>query len=236
MGWNFGYCRSEIGKFPESKGTHTIDGYRKGGPCDFSDSEHYCSADGCRRQSYSEGATGIDLGNEALFDLADIDDPSLGAVFRTSGKIVIVGLCVILFLFMLQISSAVDQIQSENWEKVSGTVTNAEWDYESNLDADATTAVVTVAYIYLGENYSTSTYSFVTTDWGEDPEHWLAIESIDIYVNPDNPSEAVYLAGWTGIMEEAVEGFSFIGLILGLYLVIVVPAWIIYAKVRRDKD
>ena len=25
--------------------THTIDGYRKGGPCDFSDSEHYCSAD-----------------------------------------------------------------------------------------------------------------------------------------------------------------------------------------------
>lgn len=216
--------------------THTIDGYRKGGPCDFSDSEHYCSADGCRRQSYSEGATGIDMGNEALFDLADIDDPSLGAVFRTSGKIVIVGLCVILFLFMLQISSAVDQIQSENWEKVSGTVTNAEWDYESNLDADATTAVVTVAYIYLGENYSTSTYSFVTTDWGEDPEHWLAIESIDIYVNPDNPSEAVYLAGWTGIMEEAVEGFSFIGLILGLYLVIVVPAWIIYAKVRRDKD
>ncbi len=176
------------------------------------------------------------MGNEALFDLADIDDPSLGAVFRTSGKIVIVGLCVILFLFMLQISSAVDQIQSENWEKVSGTVTNAEWDYESNLDADATTAVVTVAYIYLGENYSTSTYSFVTTDWGEDPEHWLAIESIDIYVNPDNPSEAVYLAGWTGIMEEAVEGFSFIGLILGLYLVIVVPAWIIYAKVRRDKD
>lgn len=176
------------------------------------------------------------MGNEALFDLTDIDDPSLGAVFRTSGKIVIVGLCVILFLFMLQISSAVDQIQSENWEKVSGTVTNAEWDYESNLDADATTAVVTVAYIYLGENYSTSTYSFVTTDWGEDPEHWLAIESIDIYVNPDNPSEAVYLAGWTGIMEEAVEGFSFIGLILGLYLVIVVPAWIIYAKVRRDKD
>ena len=220
----------------ESKGTHTIDGYRKGGPCDFSDSEHYCSADGCRRQSYSEGATGIDMGNEALFDLTDIDDPSLWAVFRTSGKIVIVGLCVILFLFMLQISSAVDQIQSENWEKVSGTVTNAEWDYESNLDADATTAVVTVAYIYLGENYSTSTYSFVTTDWGEDPEHWLAIESIDIYVNPDNPSEAVYLAGWTGIMEEAVEGFSFIGLILGLYLVIVVPAWIIYAKVRRDKD
>ena len=176
------------------------------------------------------------MGNEGLFDLTDIDDPSLGAVFRTSGKIVIVGLCVILFLFMLQISSTVDQIQSENWEKVSGTVTNAEWDYESNLDADATTAVVTVAYIYLGENYSTSTYSFVTTDWGEDPEHWLAIESIDIYVNPDNPSEAVYLAGWTGIMEEAVEGFSFIGLILGLYLVIVVPAWIIYAKVRRDKD
>lgn len=223
-------------QWAEIDATHTIDGYRKGGPCDFSDSEHYCSADGCRRQSYSEGATGIDMGNEALFDLADIDDPSLGAVFRTSGKIVIVGLCVILFLFMLQISSAVDQIQSENWEKVSGTVTNAEWDYESNLDADATTAVVTVAYIYLGENYSTSTYSFVTTDWGEDPEHWLAIESIDIYVNPDNPSEAVYLAGWTGIMEEAVEGFSFIGLILGLYLVIVVPAWIIYAKVRRDKD
>ena len=176
------------------------------------------------------------MGKEGLLDLTDIDDPSLGAVFRTSGKILIVGFCVILFLFMLQISPALDQIQTGNWEKASGTVTNAEWDYESNLDADAETTVVTVAYTYLGENYSTSTYSFVSTDWGEDPEHWLAIESIDIYVNPDNPSEAVYLAGWTGIMEEAMEGFSFIGLILGLYLVIVVPAWIIYAKVRRDKD
>ena len=176
------------------------------------------------------------MGKEGLLDLTDIDDPSLGAVFRTSGKILIVGFCVILFLFMLQISPALDQIQTGNWEKASGTVTNAEWDYESNLDADAETTVVTVAYTYLGENYSTSTYSFVSTDWGEEPEYWLAIESIDIYVNPDNPSEAVYLAGWTGIMEEAMEGFSFIGLILGLYLVIVVPAWIIYAKVRRDKD
>ena len=176
------------------------------------------------------------MGEEGLLDLTDIDDPSLGAVFRTSGKILIVGFCVILFLFMLQISPALDQIQTGNWEKASGTVTNAEWDYESNLDADAETTVVTVAYTYLGENYSTSTYSFVSTDWGEDPEHWLAIESIDIYVNPDNPSEAVYLAGWTGIMEEAMEGFFFIGLILGLYLVIVVPAWIIYATFRRYKD
>ena len=176
------------------------------------------------------------MGKEGLLDLTDIDDPSLGAVFRTSGKILIVGFCVILFLFMLQISPALDQIQTGNWEKASGTVRNAEWDYESNLDADAETTVVTVAYTYLGENYSTSTYSFVSTDWGEEPEYWLSIESIDIYVNPDNPSEAVYLAGWTGIMEEAMEGFSFIGLILGLYLVIVVPAWIIYATFRRYKD
>ena len=178
------------------------------------------------------------MGNEGLFDLTDIDDPSLGAVFKTSRNIVIVGLCVILFLLTFQIFSIVDQIQTRNWEKVSGTVTNAEWDWDTgSADGDSDPPiVVTVAYTYLGENYSTSTYSFVSTDWGEDPEHWLAIESIDIYVNPDNPSEAVYLAGWTGIMEEAMEGFFFIGLILGLYLVIVVPAWIIYAKVQRDKD
>ncbi len=178
------------------------------------------------------------MGNEGLFDLTDIDDPSLGAVFKTSRNIVIVGLCVILFLLTLQIFSIVDQIQTRNWEKVSGTVVNAEWDWDAGgncADCDPP-IVVTVAYTYLGENYSTSTYSFVSTDWGEDPEHWLAIESIDIYVNQDNPSEAVYLAGWTGIMEEVMEGFFFIGLILGLYLVIVVPAWIIYAKVRRHKD
>ncbi|MGB2285369.1 MAG: hypothetical protein ACPH8S_00720, partial [Poseidonia sp.] len=66
-------------------------------------------------------------------------------------------------------------------------------------------------------------------------EHWRAIESVDIYVNPDNPSEAVYMAGWAVIMDEVATGLSFLGLILGLYLVIVVPAWIIYAKVRRDK-
>ena len=175
--------------------------------------------------------------NEVLSDFSDkIGDPSLEAISKTLRNIVIVGLCVILFLMALQIFSIVDQIQTRNWEKVSGTVENAERDYDSSTDGDSAPTVVTVAYTYLGENYSTSTYSFVSTDWGEDPEHWLAIESIDIYVNPDNPSEAVYLAGWTGIMEEAMEGFFFIGLILGLYLVIVVPAWIIYAKVRRDKD
>ena len=177
--------------------------------------------------------------NELLDELFDdrIDEPSLGAVFKTSRNIVIVGLCVILFLLAIQIFSIVDQIQTGNWEKASGTVTNAEWNYDAGREegSDPPT-VVTVAYTYLDENYTTSTYSFVSSGWGEDPEHWLDIESVDIYVNPDNPSEAVYLAGWTVIMEEVMEGFFFIGLILGLYLVIVVPAWIIYAKVRRDKD
>ena len=178
------------------------------------------------------------MGKEGLLDLTDIDDPSLGAVFRTSGKILIVGFCVILFLFMLQISPALDQIQTGNWEKASGTVTNAEWDWDTGSadgDSDPPT-VVTVAYTYLGENYTTTTYSFVSSGWGEDPEHWRAIESIDIYVNPDNPSEAVYVAGWEVIIEEVMAGFFFLGLILGLYLIIVVPAWVIYAKVRRHKD
>ena len=175
--------------------------------------------------------------NELLDELFDdrIDDPSLGAVFKTSRNIVIVGLCVILFLLAIQIFSIVDQIQTGNWEKASGTVTNAEWNYDANLDGDSDPpTVVTVAYTYLGENYTTSTHSFVSSGWGEDPEHWRAIESVDIYVNPDNPSEAVYMAGWAVIMDEVASGLSFLGLILGLYLVIVVPVWIIYAKVRRD--
>ena len=177
--------------------------------------------------------------NELLDELFDdrIDNPSLGAVFKTSRNIVIVGLCVILFLMAISIFAIVDQIQTRNWEKVSGTVVNAEWDYDSNLDGDSSPpTVVTVAYTYLGENYTTTTYSFVSSGWGEDPEHWRAIESIDIYVDPDNPSEAVYVAGWEVIIEEAMAGFFFIGLILGLYLIIVVPAWVIYAKVRRHKD
>ena len=182
------------------------------------------------------GDAGIDMVNEGLFDLTDIDDPSLGAVFKTSRKIMIVGLCVILFLMVLQTFAIVDQIQTRNWDKSSGTVTNAELDYDSNLDGDSSSTIVTVAYTYSGENYTTTTYSFVSSDWGEDPEHWRAIESIDIYVDPDNPSEAVYVAGWEVIIEEAMAGFFFIGLILGLYLIIVVPAWVIYAKVRRHND
>jgi len=175
--------------------------------------------------------------NEGLSDFSDkIGDPSLEAISKTLRNIVIVGLCVILFLMALQIFSIVDQIQTRNWEKVSGTVENAERDYDSSTDGDSAPTVVTVAYTYLGENYSTSTYSFVSIDWGEDPEHWLSIESIDIYVNPDNPSEAVYLAGWAGVMEEVMDGLELTGWVLGLYLVIVVPAWIIYAKVRQDKD
>jgi hypothetical protein len=180
------------------------------------------------------GDTGIDMVNE-LFD-DRIDDPSLGAVLKTSRNIVIVGICVILFLLALQTFAIVDQIQTRNWDKSSGTVMNAEWDYDSNIDGDSSPpTVVTVAYTYLGENYTTTTYSFVSSGWGEDPEHWLAIESVDIYVNPDNPSEAVYMAGLAVIMEEVMEALFFLGLILGLYLVIGVPAWIIYAKVRQDK-
>ena len=176
--------------------------------------------------------------NEGRFDFSnEIGDPSLEAIIKTSRNIVIVGLCVILFLMAISIFAIVDQIQTRNWEKVSGTVVNAEWDYDSNLDGDSSPpTVVTVAYTYLGENYTTTTYSFVSSGWGEDPEHWRAIESIDIYVNPDNPSEAVYVAGWEVIIEEAMAGFFFFGLILGLYLIIVVPAWVIYAKVRRHKD
>ena len=52
------------------------------------------------------GDTGINMVNE-LFD-DRIDDPSLGAVFKTSRNIVIVGCCVILFLLALQIFSIVD--------------------------------------------------------------------------------------------------------------------------------
>ena len=176
--------------------------------------------------------------NEGRFDFSnEIGDPSLEAIIKTSRNIVIVGLCVILFLMAISIFAIVDQIQTRNWEKVSGTVVNAEWDYDSNLDGDSPPpTVVTVAYTYLGENYTTTTYSFVSSGWGENPEHWRAIESIDIYVDPDNPSEAVYVAGWEVIIEEAMAGFFFIGLILGLYLIIVVPAWVIYAKVRRHKD
>ena len=176
--------------------------------------------------------------NEPLSDFSnEIGDPSLEAIIKTSRNIVVVGLCVILFLMAISIFAIVDQIQTRNWEKVSGTVVNAEWDYDSDLDGEGDPpTVVTVAYTYLGENYTTNTYSFVSSDWGEGPEHWRAIESIDIYVNPDNPSEAVYVAGWEVIIEEAMAGFFFIGLILGLYLIIVVPAWVIYAKVRRHKD
>ena len=59
------------------------------------------------------------MGNEGLFDLTDIDDPSLGAVFRTSGKIVIVGLCVILFLMALQIFAIVELIIARDFLSVS---------------------------------------------------------------------------------------------------------------------
>ena len=177
------------------------------------------------------------MGNEVQSDFSDkIGDPSLEAIFKTSRNVVIVGLCIILVMAILNIAAVVDQIQTRNWEKVSGTVTNAEWDYDSSTDGDSAPTVVTVGYTYSGENYTTSNYNFLGSGWGEDPEHWLSIESIDIYVNPDNPSEAVYLAGWAGVMEEVMDVLELTGWVLGLYLVIGVPAWIIYAKVRQNKD
>ena len=54
-----------------------------------------------------------------------------------------------------------------------------------------------------------------------------------MYVNPEQPAEALYLPGWGGVLEEMYTGFFFMGIILAGYIGVFVPVWFVYAKIQR---
>ena len=165
-----------------------------------------------------------------------VPDPSVRNVAMYVGGILTVAFVILLLITAVSFSAILTQIDSANWVERQGDVVDAYEGQDCSTDPEGyencTSYIsVTVAYKYDGKKYATQDYSMLS-HWPEDADHWLEKANVTVYVNPEEPSQAVHVQGWD-VVEELGVFFFFTGLILGGYLFIFVPVWFVYAKVQR---
>lgn len=168
-----------------------------------------------------------------------VADPSPGIIAFSAASIVGIAVIFLMVFILFNLSAVLTQIDSANWDEVQGNVIDAREVDDcsgSGVDGDSSCShytYVSVAYAYEGQNYTTKDYSVLSDDWMETEGYWLDKASISLYVNPDQPSQAVHVQGWDGVLEGVYVLFFFAGIILGGYLFVFVPVWFVYAKVQR---
>ena len=168
-----------------------------------------------------------------------VEDPSPGIIAVGAASIVGVAVIILMAFILFNLSAVLTQIDSANWDEVQGNIIDArEVDDCSGSGVDGESSCshytyVSVAYAYEGQNYTTKDYSVLSDDWMETEGYWLDKASIALYVNPDQPSQAIHVQGWDGVLEGVYVLFFFAGIILGGYLFVFVPVWFVYAKVQR---
>ena len=168
-----------------------------------------------------------------------VEDPSPGIIAVGAASIVGVAVIISMAFILFNLSAVLTQIDSANWDEVQGNIIDArEVDDCSGSGVDGESSCshytyVSVAYAYEGQNYTTKDYSVLSDDWMETEGYWLDKASIALYVNPDQPSQAIHVQGWDGVLEGVYVLFFFAGIILGGYLFVFVPVWFVYAKVQR---
>ena len=168
-----------------------------------------------------------------------VADPSPGIIAFSVASIVGIAVIFLMVFILFNLSAVLTQIDSANWDEVQGNVIDAREVDDcsgSGVDGDSSCShytYVSVAYAYEGQNYTTKDYSVLSDDWMETEGYWLDKASIALYVNPDQPSQAVHVQGWDGVLEGVYVLFFFAGIILGGYLFVFVPVWFVYAKVQR---
>ena len=168
-----------------------------------------------------------------------VADPSPGIIAFSAASIVGIAVIFLMVFILFNLSAVMTQIDSANWDEVQGNIIDArEVDDCSGSGVDGESSCshytyVSVAYAYEGQNYTTKDYSVLSDDWMETEGYWLDKASVALYVNPDQPSQAIHVQGWDGVLEGVYVLFFFAGIILGGYLFVFVPVWFVYAKVQR---
>ena len=175
---------------------------------------------------------------KATSNWVPVADPSLRAILGTSGGIIGVAFAVGVFIAVISLGAILTQIDSGDWVETEGRVVDTYNAEDCSSDGEGGTSCtsytsVTVAYTYEGQNYTTEDYSMLSNDWLNDARYWYEVDSVKVYVNPDQPAQAVHLPGWEGVLEEAFTLMFFTGIILGGYLIVGVPVWFVYAKIQR---
>ena len=164
-----------------------------------------------------------------------VSDPNARYIAGASASIIGIGIVLLVCVTLMSIGDVITQIQSAGWVENEGTVIEAYDEINCTNDSGDSIECTTikVAYTYDGRNYTTMDYSILSEDWLNDKEYWLDQETVTVHVNPDNPAQAIYLAGWPGFLEEVLTLFFFVGFILAGYLTVGVPVWFVYAKIQR---
>ena len=188
-------------------------------------------------ETYEAGEDGI-LRRKSTSNWTPVPDPKLGYVARVSAGIVGVGTTILVVILLFSIGDVITQVQSSDWVETEGTVVEARNAEDCSSDGEGGTSctsytAVTVAYTFEGRNYTTTDYSMLSNNWLDDAAKWIEQQNVTVYVNPEQPAEALYLSGWDGVAEEIFTGFFFMGIILGGYIGIFVPVWFVYAKIQR---
>jgi len=167
-----------------------------------------------------------------------VADPNLRTILGTSGSIIGGVFAIGVLIAVFSLGAILTQIDSGDWVETEGTVVDTYNAEDCSSDGEGGTSCtsytsVTVAYTYEGGNYTTEDYSMLSNDWLNDARYWYEVDSVTVYVNPDQPAQAVHLPGWDGVLEEAFTLMFFMGIILGGYLIVGVPVWFVYAKIQR---
>lgn len=188
-------------------------------------------------ETYEAGEDGI-LRRKSTSNWTPVTDPKLGYIARVSAGIVGVGTTILVVILLFSIGDVITQVQSSDWVETEGTVVEARNAEDCSSDGEGGTSctsytAVTVAYTFEGRNYTTTDYSMLSNNWLDDAAKWIEQQNVTVYVNPEQPAEALYLSGWDGVAEEIFTGFFFMGIILGGYIGIFVPVWFVYAKIQR---
>ena len=128
-------------------------------------------------------------------------------------------LIIIFVIFLLALSSIIDQIGTTDWVETKATVDFAEEREETTCDAEGncTTDYWThVEYIYEYENvtYSGSRYTFLSKMNSGLSGDFPSGKEIDIFVDDKNPHESLMIKGWDGVWIEFFVAIWFISVIL----------------------
>ena len=133
---------------------------------------------------------------------------------------VLVPILIIIFvIFLLALSSIIDQIGTTDWVETKATVDFAEEREETTCDTEGncTTDYWThVEYIYEYENvtYSGSRYTFLSKMNSGLSGDFPSGKEIDIFVDDKNPHESLMIKGWDGVLIELFVALWFISVIL----------------------
>ena len=101
------------------------------------------------------------------------------------------GILVVITVF--SIGGIMKQIESAEWVEMQGSVIDAYDGEDCSTDSDGKTSCSTYTEVTVcsKSNFTTKAYSMLSNDWLRGAGYWDEVDSVTVYVNPEQPAQAV---------------------------------------------